>query len=315
MMVDPQPSFEKKFNIGLTLSTNLKEFEEFLKRYRGYIHSFYFSPPLGRKFHTRTIIAQQMMFPHKVSLFWKMLHKIREYGIELELLLNTLCLDGDMIARASASLVSHGITPDSVCFLGQYAKAVERYFPNQKHIWSFNNGMRSPRELDQTIEQCSVDAFVLGSNFIRNNRFFRTVHERGKKVILLLNNGCSFNCETCNNVRSVCKSAFEQNLQHHSVEYLYALQSIFPDELRNGAIETEYVDLFKISNRGNKLSFVRNAMDSYIYGNVRSYLAKDTDSYAYWGRAGYFWKYFATMDLEEIVRYKRDILNMPIEVK
>ena len=306
--------FEKKFNIGLTLDTNIREFDEFLERYHRYIKSVYFSLPLGWRFHTRLVIAGQLLLPHKKKLFWQMLNKLQEYCIELELFFNTIFLNDRLIEKASNLLAKHNVSVDSVCFLGKYYQAVTKWFPGKKYIWSFNNGLRSTTEFDEAIANYQIDTVVLGSNFIRNNAFFRHVKELGKEVILLLNNGCSFNCATCNNTASSCQGAFDNNLTKHSVEYLYALQSIFPDELYDGTIDVDHVDCFKLSNRGNKLAFTQNAMDSYINRQVRCYLAKDCKSYAYWGRAGFFWKYFSTMDLDKIVEYKHEILHHPLDV-
>lgn len=308
-------NFNNAFNVGLTLDTDIKEFDGFLQSYHPYIKSVYFSLPLGMRFHTRIIIAEQMMLPHKVRLFWLMLDKLREYGIELELLFNTLCLDDKSIAKARELLEKHDISVDSVCFLGRYYESVVKYFPDKKYIWSFNNGLRSSAEFDKIIGRQKVDTVVLGSNFIRDDSFFRHVKEQGKEILLLLNNGCSFNCATCNNTGSCCQKTFERNLKEHSVEYLYALQSIFPDELYDGTIDASHIDYFKISNRGNKLSFLREAMDSYINRRVRCYLDKDCNSYAYWGRAGYFWKYFPSMRLDKIIEYKQSILQHPFNVE
>ena len=73
--------FEKRFNIGLTLETSPREFEEFLKKYSRYIHSIYFSPPLGKFYHTRSKVAMQFLIPGKKRAFWKMLGLAKEYGI------------------------------------------------------------------------------------------------------------------------------------------------------------------------------------------------------------------------------------------
>ena len=301
--------FSKKFNIGLTLETNLKEFEEFLKKYHIYINSFYFSPPVNRYFHTRTKVWQIFLLPGKKKMFWKMLRMIKSYGIELELLLNTLVLKDEYIKEASLLLKENNIEIDSVCFLTQYYESVENYFPNKKHILSFNNGFRSKTEIDKMIDTYKFDSIVLGSAFIRNSRLFSYLESKNKEVYLLLNNGCSFNCTTCNNVGTVCSSFFKENLKKHSVEYLYALQSIFPYELHEGIIDTSNVKCFKISNRSNKLKFIKNALDSYITNEVDKYISKDKMSYAYWGRAGYFWRHFKKMDLEKIYQHKEKILG------
>lgn len=307
--------FEKKFNIGLTLDTNIKEFRRFLEAYHPYIRSIYFSLPLSKKFHTRQLIAKQLLFPHKRILFWKMLKEAKAYGVELELLFNTLTLDEDLIALASKELKKRQIEVDSVCFLQAYYPFVEKYFPDKKYIWSFNNGMRSLKAFDEAIEGRKIDAVVLGSVFIRDNEAFRYIKEKGKEIILLLNNSCSFNCATCASTSPLCQETFDKNHEKYSVEYLYALQSIFPQELRDGTIEADLIDCFKISNRGSKLSFVQNSMDSYMRGEILPYLETDCNAYAYWGRAGFFWKYFSKMDFAKIVKYKEEILGHSLDIK
>ena len=302
--------FTKKFNIGLTLDTGLSEFKSFLAEYHKYIHSFYFSTPGSRFYHTRSVIAGEFMLPGKKRQFWKMLELIREYDIELELLFNTLRLDDELIGRASEALTDHGLKADSVCFLSHNYDSVSKHFPDQKYIYSFNNGFQTKRQIDNIIDNSKSDAFVLGSLFIRNNDFFSYLASREKEVYLILNNACSFNCETCNNTQSVCEKAFLRNLEKHSVEYLYALQSIFPFELTEGIIDTSNIKCFKISNRRSNLKFIRGALDSYIGGEVRSYVEKDKNNYAYWGRAGYFWKHFKSMDLDRILEHKREIFAL-----
>lgn len=302
--------FTKKFNIGLTLDTDIKEFENFLKKYHNYIHSFYFSPPINKYFHTRKAVSLTFALPWKRKLFWKMLALIKQYGIELELLLNTLVLNDDLIGRAAKLLSENNVKIDSVCFLTQYYNSVVKYFPSVKYIFSFNNGFRRKKDLFDVIDDYKCDAVVLGSSFIRDNGLFSELADKNVAVYLLLNNGCSFNCGTCNNVSTVCKSSFENNLKKHSVEYLYALQSIFPHELKEGIIDSTNVTCFKISNRVNNIKFISQAMDSYINCQVKRYVNKNKNCYAYWGRAGYFWKYFKKMKVEDIFEIKRDILSL-----
>lgn len=301
--------FTKKFNIGLTLNTSLNEFEKFLKEYHGYIRSFYFSPPINKYFHTRKKVAYAFMLPGKKKLFWQMLELIKSYGIELELLLNTLVLDDDLIKKAADLMAEKGVKVDSVCFLTRYYDSVVKYFPSAKHILSFNNGFMTEKAINAAIERYEFDAMVLGSAFIRDNELFGRLSNKGIEVYLLLNNGCSFNCGTCNNVSGDCKKSFENNLKNHSAEYLYALQSIFPYELAEGIIDTTRVTCLKISNRCSDIKFVREAMDSYINNEVERYVKKSKNSYAYWGRAGFFWKYFRKLNLDSVERIKKEILS------
>lgn len=311
MLVD----FGKRFNIGLTLDTSLKEFDVFLKKYHRFVRSFYFSLPLGWKFHTRAKITVQFLSPFKRRLFWQMLKLIKSYDIELELLFNTLYLDDKLIERAKNLLDKKGIEVDSVAYLSGYFSSVKKYFPDKKYILSFNNGLRTKSEFEKVLKEREFESIVLGSNFIRDNDFFGRINAEGKKIILLLNNGCSFNCATCSAKNSLCGETFEKNLEKHSVEYLYALQSIFPCELYDGIIDEKAIDCFKISNRGSKLKFVSEAMDSFISNSVKPYLEKDKNAYAYWGRAGFFWKYFPSLDLNEVLKYKREMFGEGYGVK
>jgi len=248
------------------------------------------------------------MIPGKKQAFWKMLSMIKKRGIELELLFNTLCIDGDLIKKAADALAVRGVDVDSVCFIKDYYDDVLKYFPNKKYIMSFNNGFRSRAEIDEVIRTYRADAFVLGSSFIRNNSFFEHLAAEGKEAYLILNNGCSFNCDTCNNTQSVCERSFTENLRTHSVEYLYALQSIFPSELHDGIIDTTHITCFKISNRSSDLRFIANAMDSYMNCEIMPYIEKSPKNYALWGRAGYFWRYFGKMDVNKILAYKEELL-------
>ena len=301
--------FTKRFNIGLTLDTSLGDFKRFLDDYHPYIHSVFFSPPVSKYFHTRTVVANEFLIPGKKRQFWRMLDMLKEYGIERELLFNTLRLDAPLIERARVALDEHGVEVDSVCFMQSYYDAVREYFPDKKYILSFNNGFRKRAEIDEAIEKYNPDTFVLGSLFIRNNEFFSYLASRGKETYLILNNACSFNCETCNNVQSVCERAFLENKKKHSVEYLYALQSIFPFELDDGTIDTTNIKCFKISNRSSNIKFIRGALESYITGEVRSFVKSSRNNYAFWGRAVFFWKYFGRMDLDRILAYKEEILS------
>ena len=308
--------FTRKFNFGLTLDTNLNKVDKFLAKYGQYIHSLYFSPPFGKQFHSRKKIAMQFMLPWKRRLFWQILQRARDNGIELELLFNTVGLTEEDVKLVAEGMSQHGIIPDSVCFCRPYYQAVTKYFPDQKYIWSFNNVVRTTKEVDEIAANYRVDAFVLGGAAIRNNDLFAHIkHTLGKQVYLLLNNACSYNCAKCGNALGIgCVDVFNKNRQTHSAEYLYALQSIFPCELSDGTINSSDVDCFKLSTRSSDLSYAAKAIDSYISGEVAEYVKQSKMNLALWGRVGYFWKLFPTMDFCEIVHCKKQILGHDVDL-
>ena len=50
--------FYKCFSCGLALDVSLQAFDGFLNRYEKYIDHFYFSLPMGDKFHAKTRVDE-----------------------------------------------------------------------------------------------------------------------------------------------------------------------------------------------------------------------------------------------------------------
>lgn len=55
--------FYKCFSCGLALDVSLQAFDGFLDRYEKYIDHFYFSLPMGDKFHAKTRVDEQIQNP------------------------------------------------------------------------------------------------------------------------------------------------------------------------------------------------------------------------------------------------------------
>ena len=303
-----------KFNIGLTLSTNLKKFKCFLENYQQHIESVYFSLPLGVNHQTRQKIDRFFSRKKNVEMFWEMLRMIKGHGIELELLLNAYTLSPADVQAASQMLQAHQVEIDAVCLQDPLYEEAVRCFPGKKMIYSYNNGLRTVADFDAIEQKHSYDYYVVGSASIRNNALFRHIRQAGKKVILLVNNGCSFNCRWCRTPGS-CMKTFKQNLKTHSVEYLYALQTILPNELYDGTIDLSSVDLLKFSNRTSDLKYTQKGLDSYVSGTMLRYIRRNRMNYSLYARMQGFWRYFLFLRLEKIRKYKEEILGHPVEFK
>lgn len=303
-----------KFNIGLPLSTNPKAFKCFLNEYHQNIESIFFSLPLGIQHHTRRKISKYFSKEKNVAIFWELLHTIKDFHIELELLLNAYTLSGEDVEKAAQLLREHDIDVDAVCPLDHLYEDTIRCFPGKKMIYSYNNGIRTIADFDNAAKVHSYDYYVIGSSAIRNNELFRHIQSKGKKVILLLNNACSYNCGWCKENGS-CMKTFKHNLKTHSLEYLYALQTILPNELHNGTIDLTSVDLLKFSNRTSSLRYTRNGLDSYISGEMIRYIRKNRMNYSLYARMQGFWRYFFFLRLKKIREYKEEILGHPVIFK
>lgn len=304
--------FTKKFNVGLTTRTSLRGADKFFKKYAPYINEVYFSAPLGDNFHTRRGIQRRFKKPRTVKKFWKLLDIILRHGIQLEMVLNTTMLTEADILSSRRLLDEHGVNISSVCFVSEYYDAVKKAFPDKKYICSFNNLLRSVDDIQNV--KGEYDSFVLGGALIRANDAFSYVRQSGAKVVLLLNNGCSFNCRGCRSSK-YCKPVFLSNLKEHSLDYLYALQSVLPPELYDGTIDVNQVDYFKISNRSSKLKYLQKCLDSYMTNSTEKYIRRGFINYSLWGRMGEFWPRYHKINKKKMLDCKAEILGHSLDIK
>lgn len=306
-------NFDKKFNVGLTLRTTLKRAEKFFAKYARYIDEVYFSLPLGDRFHSRKTVCRQFKAFGSKKKFWKLLKIIKSHGIKLEMVLNTGSLTESDVTAAKDLLAANGVEIDSVCFMDEYYSLVEKHFPDKLRICSYNNLFQSLKDVDRI--KNDYDRFVLGGALIRSGEALDFVHEKkNAETILLLNNGCSFNCRGCRQA-AFCEPTFKNNLKHSSLEYLYALQSILPHELYDGTVCVEKVDKFKISNRSSGIGYLFKCIDSYMNDNALSYIKKNKNNLALWCRLGQFWGKFTKIDVEKMLGYKSEIIGHKFDIK
>lgn len=297
--------FKKRFLIGLTLDTTIDELDAFLENYSYYIDEIYFSLPLGEKFQSRKAIHDQFLKTEKVDLFWQLLNCIKKHNMKLELVLNTIKLNKTDIDNSFELLKIKKVDVDSVSIIDDYYDWVMPYISTQKLVCSYNNGIRSISALGKIKNQ--YDVYVIGNAAIRDIELHRHIHENlGKQVSLLLNNGCSFNCGWCGRSKN-CRDVFMGNLSHTSIEQLYAMQSVFPHELRNGVIQHQFINTFKISNRTSSLVYLQKCLDSYINDECFSFVQKNVQNYSLWCRLAWFHPYFEKMDYTKIMHEKGKI--------
>ena len=297
---------KKIYNVGLSLDNTVEEHKEFLNKYNEYIDSIYFSLPLGDRFHSRIKIRDQFRHSRTINEFWKILELIKTYDIKLELVLNTYRLTEHDVEISARELKRHNIEVDSVAILDEYYHTVSKFFKNQKKVFSYNNGIRSTEDLKKISNK--YDSYVLGSNLMRNLDIKKyIVDELKSKVILMVNNGCSFNCQFCRNSH-LCKSVFENNLRHKSVDELYAEQSFFPSELKEELLKNEsYNNLIKISCRSSNLNYLYRCMDSYIECEEEKYIKNTPNGYNLWCRLAVFSDYYEILDYNKIKFIKKGL--------
>ena len=297
--------FHKRFSVGLSLDTTLREFDVFLDQYKDYINNFYFSLPLGDKFHARTRVVEQMHDPDTVALFWQLLACISSHGIKLELVLNNGNVSPEDVVRAARMLGEHGIDVDLVGITDDIYEPVKSSFPTQELVYSFKNHTHTQSDFAKLKNH--YQEIVLGRQNIRNTRLFSFIRRELKSdVVLLLNNGCSHICGGCTTLRN-CHRAYYQASFQHDPEYLYALQSILPWEIHSGLLDVSDVKLFKISSRNASVRYLADSLHSYIFCEEDRYILRDTSNYILWARLAWHVEHYRHFSLDRIRAMKEKI--------
>lgn len=295
----------KRFSLGLVLDTNLDEFESFLSEYHQYIENFYFSLPMGDRFHSRRRVAEQFRHEEVVDRFWKQLHLIRDYGIKLEVLFNTHGVNERDVEAGRQMLHAHQIVPDKVGLVDEAYEAVTKAFPGTETVYSFNNSPSGMASFDAGGHRYAE--YVMGRQFIRNEALWDHIHHvLHGRVVLLVNNGCSHICGGCSDLRH-CLNSYQKALNTHSAEYIYALQSIMPYELHDNWIDRNKIDLIKINSRNTSIPYLRTSLESYIQGDEARYIAQSKDNYALWAHLTWHMRWFGQFDLDRIRSIKTSI--------
>jgi len=292
-----------RISIGLPCAVAFRDFAAIVDEFREYLHSLYFSPPIPvLGFHTRFSISALLARDGAEDEALACIRYAREAGLRLELALNAT----EVRATAEAALdyvAYRGIEPDEIATLARLAGLASERFPRARLVYSYNNGLRSAEDLER-IPAVFADA-VLGGACIRQRAFLGRLRARGLGARLLVNNGCSFDCRWCREAER-CAPTFARNLEREGPARLYALQSIFPEELRDRYGE-DLVDVVKISSRPSDRDSLRGMIASYLGGEARLWAEADRRNYALWCRLSHFAPYLPSLDFGELSEIKAAI--------
>lgn len=296
-------NYKKRFSVGLPVIDSVEVFDHFLDEYDQYIENIYFSLPIGDRYHSRVVTQRVLADADKIPFFLSLLRCVEKHKICLEVLFNTDGLTEEDIKAGKRFMDEHNIHPDEIGILAQYYDLVSELFPDKQYVYSFNNFPASQNDFFSSGHY--FNQYVVGRQFIRDADLFRKIKEHSSKVVLLLNNGCSFSCGGCNTGNHCHDAYFREQLQY-SVEYLYALQSIFPFEINEGYIDTGDVDLFKIASRNGDVRYIKECIDSYIH-NDTSMVAENCEQYLLWSRLWWHYDSFPDFDYMRLTAIKKDI--------
>ena len=296
---------KNKLSIGLSLEISPEEYQKLFSDYSGYIHSLYFSPPLEGKYHSRTKISRQFEDPQVVENFYEILRLAKEEGILLDCVLNRPTIREEDVTQALPFIETIGA--DQITCLQKHVDIVADAFPTKDLIFSYNNDL-TPSDINSI--STKFGTVVVAKSFLRSPDLLQQVASRGFNLKPLVNNGCSYNCRGCQSGNRQCQSTFDRNYQQYGANYLYALQSFYPEELdtllRDMEEENIPLESVKISNRTDGYTYLDKCISSYInLTDPEQFTDKSIHDYRLWLRLGAFNGHFEELDQYEIKSLKK----------
>ncbi len=292
----------KKFSIGLNLEEEQDVFA-LIEEYHSYLSSVYFSLPLGNKFYSRNELKHEYEEDDAEEKLFRVVRKLRKSSVKTEVAINSYGLNEGDICKAIEYMQKKEFYPDEIVCLNEYVHQLKENFPESEMKCSFNNiGKPSPL----------FDTIVVGKEYIRNRNMRKKIVDSGKSLVLLLNNGCSFECRGLYCDAKTCSAIFQNNIKKNNVNYLYALQSLFPSELQRILIDDDYSDIyrFKLSNRPLGLDFTRKLLNAYCglsSKNELEIIIEDKSNYGLFCVMDELYKRRYDFSLEEICLFKEKL--------
>lgn len=299
----------KKFSIGVSLGLTLDDYKNIFDTYGDRIDELYFSLPLGREFQSRHLIHTQFLKEENIKKLLSILKLAKEKNISLELVVNgKLSLKEEDIELCYNWCKKHNVQIDSITTFNHLVEKAKSLFGNIKFKCSYNQNLRTYEDLEKV--NPLFDEVILGNNFIRDVKAFKTLKSKGFKVRILLNNGCHHNCAWCSYDKpNTCEKTFEHNIQNNSFEYLFAIQSVFPNELTDFYEKLDCVDSYKLSTRTKSRVRFTNILKVYLDNEFKCFLKDLMSSCSLQSLHKYLIEQFETIDFEEVLRIKNEIIK------
>ncbi len=298
-----QELLKKKFSIGISLAMEYEDYKKIIDDYEYYIYSVYFSPPLGHKFHSRSIIGKQLEDIKNVQKLEKIIAYCAGRGIVVDADLNVSGLSDEEV-NSFIGYVQKNRHINEVTTLAQYGNIIHSKLNDMKLVYSFNN-FYNGQQVDNY-----YSTIVLGRNYLRDIQSMNSLIEAGREIKLLINNGCSLKCETCLRGVENCEKTVKQHLEAKTIDELYAEQTLFPWELYEIITRVKRYDklFFKISNRTSGYEYLVRCLDAYTnFSYAKPYIDESLYNYSIFCRMQSMRKRFEYLDYETIEKEKTTI--------
>lgn len=294
----------KRVSVGLNLNESVSDLVSFFDNYHHYLSSVYFSLPLGVKYYSRNELSQEYDNEESERKLLYIISLLSQYDIRSEVALNNYGLSNEDIYIAVEYMHKHNIYPDEIVCLREYFSILREEFPKSEIKYSFNNY--------GTLYE-GFDTVVVGKGYLRDIQGRHNIIDSGKGLVILLNNGCSFDCRSKCGDSKYCSAILERNLKAHDINYLYALQSFFPSELTWLFENDSYASFyrFKISNRPLGLLYTTRCLESYcgLIADEETLISESTMNYALYCVMGSLISRMNQFSYDRIMEYKKQLMH------
>lgn len=283
---------KNKFQIGISPFLDLKDYKIIYNKYKKKIFSIYFSLFLEGEKQTRSFLNKKKF---NIKKYFKILKYFSKKNIDLELIINSgELMKENQILLIKSTLKKNRININSLVITENNFEICKKYFNNIKINCSYNNNIRKINKENLL----KYDNIILGNNNIRN------INTNFKNIYFLINNGCSFNCNWCVNRKGKnCFEVFKKNLEKFDINFLYAFQSIFPNELKKYN-EKKYNN-FKLSTRTCNKKEMFKILEIYLEKKT----IKNKKDLFYCCKLSHFYskENFKKLNVKKINNFKKEI--------
>ena len=301
-----------RLSIGISFGyITADELIKIIDKYSEFIHDVFFSPTESIRLQTRLNIYNftKTTNDERLHELDKVIHFVKRKDIKTSLVLNASMSSPEYMMKILDNYQKR-YSIDSITTTRPVAELIRKSSIPLPIVCSYNEGISTLNDLSTVIKSKLFDSIVMGNSFIRNFNAFSYTKEQGLSTILLVNNGCSFGCSNfCRaNDNDYCKNLFEKRLKDcGNASKLYALQSLFPEELLQHYNNNPNIDVYKLSSRPISFNEYDDLLNSYTSGNSISFINKTSRNYHLYARLGHFVNYYTQFNYKMIQMQKQQI--------
>lgn len=257
--------YNKNISLGISLNLSFEDYKEIFKKYHMYIKEIYSSTTLNiDKLHSRKNIVNEVKDKNNETKLIRIIKLAKEYDINFELAINSrFDLDEWIIKEVYEWCNNNNIVVDKIVTLNNLVETCYKYFGNIDYCYSYNNNITSENSIEQINKLFSE--VVIGNRCLRNINIMKLIKNKNMKIKLLLDNGCSHNCFWCSTLNaSSCYYVFDENIKKYNKEFLIAIQTVFPYEVKEYYSKLCLIDSYKISTRSTDKFYLIGTLEHYV---------------------------------------------------